>query len=118
MEDKNKRGIGLSFAINGLIEAFKRERNFRIHLYVTGIVISISIYVKLTPVEWLFIITAIYFVLVAELINSLFERVIDYIKPDYHLQAKIIKDIAAGIVLLTASLSVIIGLIIFLPKLF
>lgn len=66
--------------------------------------------------EWIFILSAIYIVLIAELVNSLFERVIDYIKPEYHLHAKIIKDIAAGIVLLTASLSVIIGLIIFLPK--
>lgn len=118
MKDNKKASIGFKFAINGIKEAFLRERNFRIHLYIMTVVLILSIYFHLNVIEWLFIIIAIYFVLVMELVNSLFERVIDYIKPEYDIQAKIIKDIAAGIVLLTASLSMIIGLIIFLPKLF
>lgn len=118
MKDKQKTSIGFRFAFNGIKEAFIKERNFRIHLYITSIVLILSFYVQLNMMEWLFIIIAIYFVLVMELVNSLFERIIDYIKPEYHIQAKIIKDIAAGVVLLTATLSIIIGLIIFLPKFF
>lgn len=118
MKDNKKSNIGFKFAFNGIKEAFIRERNFRIHLYITALVLLFSFYFQLSVIEWLFIIIAIYFVLVMELVNSLFERVIDYIKPEYHVQAKIIKDIAAGVVLLTASLSIIIGLIIFLPKIF
>jgi len=113
---KGKRIIGFSFAWNGLIEAFKRERNFRIHLVVAVIVILISFYIQLTRIEWIFILFAIFIVLIAELINSLFERVIDYLNPAYHPHAKIIKDMAAGVVLLTACLSIIIGLLIFIPK--
>jgi len=118
LKDKQKTSIGFRFAFNVIKEAFIKERNFRIHLYITSIVLILSFYVQLNMMEWLFIIIAIYFVLVMELVNSLFERIIDYIKPEYHIQAKIIKDIAAGVVLLTATLSIIIGLIIFLPKFF
>lgn len=118
MKDKKKTSIGFGYAFNGIKEAFLRERNFRIHLYITSIVLILSFYFQLNVTEWILILIAIYFVLVMELVNSLFERIIDYIKPEYHIQAKIIKDIAAGVVLLTASLSIIIGLIIFLPKFF
>ncbi|HLR73535.1 MAG TPA: diacylglycerol kinase family protein [Pseudogracilibacillus sp.] len=118
MKDKKKTSIGFRYAFNGIKEAFLRERNFRIHLYITSIVLILSFYFQLNVTEWILILIAIYFVLVMELVNSLFERIIDYIKPEYHIQAKIIKDIAAGVVLLTASLSIIIGLIIFLPKFF
>src|SRR5690625_4668325 len=94
------------------------ERNFRIHIIVAIFVICGSIYLKLTPFEWLFVVMSIFLVLMAELINSNIERMIDYIKPEYHPQAKIIKDIAAGTVLLAAIFSIIVGLIIFIPKLF
>jgi len=117
LKESKKSKIGLRFAINGIKEAFIRERNFRIHLCVAVVVLIVGVYFQINKIEWLFTLLAIYLVLVAELVNSLFERVIDYIKPEYSLYAKIIKDIAAGVVLLTALLSVVIGLIIFLPKL-
>jgi len=116
LKENRKKGIGFNFALNGLKEAMIRERNFRIHLCVAVIVLCISFYFKLTPSEWMFVLLAIYLVLMAELLNSLCERIIDYIKPEYHINAKIIKDMAAGVVLLTAIVSVIIGFIIFLPK--
>lgn len=118
MNGKKKRGIGLPFAVNGIIEAIKRERNFRIHLWITLIVVIAGLYVNLQMMEWIFIILAIHMVLITELINSVVERVIDYLRPEYHPKAKIIKDIAAGIVLLSAITSVIIGLLIFWPKFF
>lgn len=52
----------------------------------------------------------------AELFNSAVEQIIDYIKPEMHPKAKIIKDVAAGAVLVTAIIALIIGVIIFLPK--
>lgn len=56
-------------------------------------------------------------VLLMELVNSIIERTIDYIKPDINKQAKVIKDVSAATVLLSAIVAVIIGLIVFLPKL-
>ncbi len=118
MEGNGKRGIGLEFALNGLKEAFIRERNFRIHLFIATIVIIIGFYFRLEWIEWIFIIIMIQTVLITELINSLMERIIDYIKPELHPKAKIIKDISAAAVLVAAITSIIVGLIIFIPKIF
>ena len=112
----NKKGIGLEFALNGLKEAFIRERNFRIHLFIAFIVICFSIYFRLTALEWMIVLMMIHIVLIAELVNSLIERIIDYVKPEIHKEAKIIKDISAAIVLIAAITSIIIGLIIFIPR--
>ena len=113
-----KKGIGLKFALNGLKSAFLYERNFRYHILAMAIVIIVSFILQLNQIEWLFIIFSIFLVLVTELINSNMERLIDYIKPEYHPEAKVIKDIAAGIVLLAAILAVTVGIIIFVPKIF
>ena len=118
MKDNRKKGIGFEFAFNGLKEAFIRERNFRIHLTVAFLVVCFSVFYGLTAIEWMIILIMIHIVLISELINSLFERIIDYIKPEFHPQAKIIKDVSAAIVLVAAITSIIIGLIIFIPKVF
>lgn len=118
MKDKKKKhGIGLKYAINGINEAFRRERNFRIHLFIACLVIICGFLFHLALLEWIIIILLIQFVLMTELINSIVERIIDYVKPDYHLQAKIIKDISAAVVLIAAITSVVIGAMIFIPKL-
>lgn len=118
MKDKKKKhGIGLKYAINGINEAFRRERNFRIHLFIACLVIICGFLFRLALLEWIIIILLIQFVLMTELINSIVERIIDYVKPDYHLQAKIIKDISAAVVLIAAITSVLIGAMIFIPKL-
>lgn len=116
MKDKKKNGIGLRYALNGLKEAFVREKNFRIHVSIAILVIITSAIFRLNQLEWVIILTFIHFVLIAELVNSVIERLIDYIKPELHPNAKIIKDMAAAIVLIAAITSVIVGLIIFIPK--
>ncbi|MFA1820445.1 diacylglycerol kinase family protein [Virgibacillus oceani] len=116
MKDKN-RAIGFSFAWNGLREAAKLEKNFRIHLIFTVIVIIAAFVLELSRLEWALIILVIGFVLVAELINTVIEKTIDYMKPEIHPTAKLIKDYAAGAVLITAITAVLIGVIIFIPKL-
>lgn len=115
MNDK-KWGIGLSFALNGLKTIIFSERNFKIHLFATLVVIILSAYFQLTRLEWAIILIVIAFVLISEIINSVIESLIDYVKPEIHPQAKIIKDMMAGAVLLTAILSLIIGILIFAPK--
>jgi len=67
--------------------------------------------------EWAAIILVIGFVLMAELFNSVIEKLIDYLKPEIHPAAKVIKDAAAGGVLIAAITAVIIGALIFIPKL-
>jgi len=117
LKDK-KKFIGFSFAWNGLREAAKLEKNFRIHLIFTVIVIIAGFLFKLSLLEWALIILVIGFVLAAELINTVIEKMIDYMKPELHPTAKLIKDYAAGAVLTAAITAVLIGIIIFLPKLY
>ena len=117
MKDKPKKGIGLQFALNGLIEAWKRERNFRIHVTVAVFVIAAGIYFHVSFMEWAILIIMIHIVIMTELLNSIIERLIDYLQPEWHPKAKIIKDMAAAIVLVSAAASIIVGLFIFLPKL-
>lgn len=117
MKENKKWSIGLRFALNGIKEAFLQERNFRIHIVAAILVIAVAFYFRLTAIEWLFLLFAIHVVIITELMNSVIERIIDYVKPEIHPKAKIIKDMAASIVLVSAVFAVIVGLIIFIPKL-
>src|SRR5699024_7735890 len=99
-----------------LIELSKTESNFKIHLTISIIIVIINIILQLSATEWAIILLTIGSVLIAETFNTAMERMIDYLKPEIHPQAKIIKDVAAGGVLVAAIISVIIGLIIYTPK--
>jgi undecaprenol kinase len=106
-----------SFAISGIHNTILNERNIRIHLFISIIVIGCSIFFSITKVEWLFVLSAIGGMLALELINTAIERLVDLVTMEYHPLAKQAKDIAAGAVFLYAIFSVIMGLIIFLPRL-
>ncbi|AIF43396.1 diacylglycerol kinase family protein [Virgibacillus sp. SK37] len=118
LELKGKRSIGFTFAWNGLIEVTRTEKNFRIHLFVAILVFTIGLLVELNWLEWCMVIFAIGFVLVTEVTNSAIEKMMDYLNPAIHPSAKIIKDMAAGAVLISAITAALIGLIIFLPKIY
>lgn len=114
---KDKKGkIGFSHAIAGIIAVWKSEWNFRFHVSVMLFVLFFSFMFKLSLIEWGLIILVIGFVLVTEMINTVIERTIDYLKPEVHPTARFIKDAAAGVVLLTSIVAVIVGILIFLPK--
>jgi undecaprenol kinase len=117
LKDK-KKGIGLRFAISGIFYVMKSERNFRIHLVFTFLVLLFGLYFGLSKMEWLFVFIAIGFVLVAEMFNSVIEVLVDHFFSEYHPIAGRVKDISAGGVLLAAFTASIIGLFIFLPKLY
>ena len=72
---------------------------------------------RLDRFEWLVLTLTIAIVLAAEGINTALEAVVDLASPDYHPLAKIAKDVGAGTVLLTAIAAVIVGLLLFLPRL-
>ncbi|WP_042224065.1 diacylglycerol kinase family protein [Oceanobacillus manasiensis] len=112
----NRKSIGFKYAWNGVLSVVKTERNFRIHLLAAFIVICAGIIMQLSQVEWLFIVIAIGSVLTAECLNSAVEKMLDYLKPEIHPKAKVVKDLSAGAVLLTVLMSVVVGLIVFIPK--
>ncbi|MHC0035872.1 diacylglycerol kinase family protein [Pseudoneobacillus sp. C159] len=105
------------FALEGIHNAFIQEKNFRFHIVFSIIVILLSFVLSISKTEWMFILICIGGMVILELINTAIERIVDLVTSDYHPLAKQAKDIAAGAVLIFACLSVIIGLIIFIPKL-
>lgn len=105
------------YAMEGLVTAVQ-EQNFRFHLVSAVIVLMAGLLTGLSIVEWCIITLVIAFVIGTELINTAIERVVDLASPEIHPFAKQAKDVAAGAVLVFALASVIIGLLIFLPKWF
>lgn len=105
------------YAMEGLVTAVL-EQNFRFHLVSAIVVMMAGFLTGLSIVEWCIIILVIAFVIGTELINTAIERVVDLASPEIHPLAKQAKDVAAGAVLVFALASVIIGLLIFLPKWF
>lgn len=80
------------------------------------IVVAAGFFFHLSLIEWAVILLTIGLVLITEMINSVIERVMDFIQPGYDERIKEIKDIAAGVVLVTALISVVVGILIFGPK--
>ncbi|ATP39470.1 UDP kinase [Solibacillus sp. R5-41] len=106
-----------TYAVQGILTATK-EQNLRFHMMSTLVVVIAGIVTVLSVTEWLILTLIIALVIGAEMINTAIERVVDLSSPEIHPLAKDAKDIAAGAVLVFASASVIIGLLIFLPKWF
>lgn len=117
-QGKRKNPLLKSFycASQGILEALKTERNIQIHSMATVAVILAGLFFSLNWIEWLFILVAVVGTITLELVNSSIERVVDLVTKEYHPLAKQAKDIAAGAVFLYAIFSVIVGIIIFLPK--
>jgi diacylglycerol kinase len=107
-----------SFAFDGIASALKQEPNFRIHIILGLIVLVAAYFLKFTSIEWLILILTIFFVLVLELINTTLEQLVDLVSPEVQPKAKIAKDVSAAAVLLSAIFSIIVGAILFLPKIF
>jgi len=114
---KDKKGkIGFFHAVNGIIAVTKSEWNFRFHLLMMILVIGAGIFFRLSSIEWIAVVIVIGMVLITEMLNTTVEKIIDYLKPEFHPAARFIKDAAAGAVLISAITAVIVGIIIFLPK--
>ena len=114
---KEKRFIeSFNAAIEGVIYVLKTQRNMRIHFLATFLIILIAIYLNFTGLELLILCITIALVLSAEVFNTAVELTIDMIQAESHPSAKVIKDIAAGAVLLTSVNAVIVGYLLFLKK--
>ena len=106
----------LKNSLNGIKYVIKNENNIKIELIFAILAIITSILLKISLIEVILIIFAIFIVLFAECINTVIETVVDLYTEEYNEKAKIAKDIAAGSVLIVSILSVIIGVLIFLPR--
>jgi diacylglycerol kinase len=108
--------LSFRYALAGLRELFRRERNFRIHLLAAALVISLGIVLHMSRTEMVIIILLIAMVLSMEALNTAIERFVDSISEKRSPKAKLAKDTAAAAVLITALTSIVIGVVLFIPK--
>ncbi len=104
------------FAVNGAIQCFVRELNFKIHTGFTVLVIASGFFFKISIPEWLVTLMCTGAVLAAELMNTAIEELCNIVHREKHAGIKRIKDMAAAAVFITAVAAAISGAIIFLPK--
>lgn len=116
--EKNKHFISsLEFALQGIRTVFEEERNMRTHVIMGALAVIAGFIFQLSWIEWLWLLLVIFLVWLLEIINTVFENVVDMVT-DFHFHpiGKKIKDMAAGAVLLTSCFALLVGLILFVPK--
>ena len=113
-----KRFQSFSFAITGIITMFKEEPNARIHVGITILVVALGVFLKVALLEWVLLTIAIGMVVSAEAFNTAIECLSDAVTKEQNNHIKKAKDLAAAGVLICATTSVIIGGIVFLPKIY
>jgi len=113
-----KQNIIQSFnsAIEGFIYVLKTQRNMRLHFLIAILALLLGIYLNLEKLEALLLLVTICFVLLAEMMNTAIEMNIDLISDNYNPMARIIKDIAAGCVLVASLNAFIVGYFLFLSR--
>ena len=93
------------------------QRNARIHLTATLLVLGMGLWLGLSLVEWCLIILSIGMVWMAELSNTVLENVVDLLRPEYHALAKTAKDVKAGVVVVASISAVLVGILVLGPDL-
>ncbi len=104
------------YALRGIWYAFRHEHNLQVEVVFAVLVFLLAFLFRLSPTEKAILFITVSIVLALELLNTAVERLVDMTKPRVHPYAKVVKDITAGAVLLSALFSVLVGLILFLPR--
>lgn len=107
----------VTYAVKGFYLLITTEHSIMVQLTISALMCILGFYLKISTVEWMFQILAIGLVLTAESLNTAIEAICDYIQPNFDKKIGFIKDIAAGAVTFAALTAVVIGAIIYLPKL-
>lgn len=108
---------GFGYAFSGLWYALRTQINMLVHLTLTILAIILGVILRISAVEFALVFVAIAGVLIAELFNTVIELTVDLASPEYHPLAKRAKDMAAGAVLLSAMLAIVIALFVYIPHL-
>jgi len=101
----------LVFALNGLGTAWLRESSFRVQTALATCAVIVLISLQPPLVWWAVVAITIALALAIELVNSAFEALVDHLHPDIHPEIRVIKDMAAGSVLLSAAGAIVVGLL-------
>lgn len=104
------------YAFAGVKDAFKSEPSLRIHFLAAFLACNLAYSLGFNAIEWAILTIAITLVIVMELVNTIVEKLVDVVSPQRSEKARVIKDISAAMVLFTAISSVVVGVLLFLPK--
>lgn len=118
LKSKDKRTFkgSVKNCLDGISYVTKNEKNFKREIALGIIALILSYILKIDKIEFIIILTMICLVLTAEIINTAIEKTVDLVTKEYHELARIAKDVSAGSVLVTSIFALIIGIIIFIPK--
>lgn len=105
------------YAFRGIKDALTTENNLMFHFIASVFVLIFAYFFEFNLVEFSVVIIAIFLVIIAEIINTIIEKLSDIINPEKSEKIRIIKDMSASVVLLSAICSLIIVVLLFLPKL-
>ncbi len=114
---KNRiRSVG--FAFRGALLLMRTEGSIKVQIFIALLVTAAGFYFDISATEWILQILAIALVLGVEGLNTAIEKIADFVQPDFDPKIGIIKDISAGAVMWVSIAATIVGLIIYLPKIF
>lgn len=116
MESRHSLYKSFKFAFDGLRTVIFKGRNFRLQLLAGVLAVILGVVLKLDYFEWLHLVIIITLVLILELVNTSIEEIVNIVSPQFQEKAKIAKDVAAATVLVASIGSIIIGVLLFLPK--
>lgn len=114
-----KRSVieSFNYAVTGIITALKSERHMRVHYFLAIGVIIASLFFDLSKLEFSILLFAVSLVIVAEMLNTAIEKAVDMITTDYHPLARVVKDVAAGAVLIASLNALVVGYLLFFERL-
>lgn len=117
--EKNHHLIqALHHAFDGIVTMLKEERNMRYHTLAAVLALLLGVLLRISTADWLWLLLVIFLVFAAEFLNTVTEAVTDLlVRHQYDIEVKKAKDVAAGGVLIAACFAVVVGLIIFGPRL-
>lgn len=106
----------LKYASNGALLLIKTESSIKVQVVLAIVAIIAGFYFNISSTEWIIQILVIALVLSIEGLNTALEKLADYVQPEYDTKIGLLKDIAAGAVFFTAIAAILIGCIIYIPK--
>lgn len=117
-QDKKSFKNSLMYCLDGLSYAIKHENNLKREIVLGIIALITGVILNISKIEFIIVVIMISLVLTTEIINTAIERCVDLYTTKYNEMARIAKDVSAGAVLVMAFFSLIVGIIIFVPKIF
>ena len=113
--DVKKFKKSFHYALTGIDYSLNSDQNLVVHFIVAFLVIIVSVLLEVSSFEMAILGLTILLVITTEMLNTSIEKVTDLVTKEHRTDAKIAKDVASGMVLITAAGSIVIGVLIFLP---